>query len=271
MIERPLIICSVTAAIFLCAGFAWAKDWSKYENCELVSNEFNDGDSFHVKCGRRTYIFRLHFVDAPETSKMIPDRVAEQAELWKVSESRVLASGKEAAEFTRRFLKKPFTVHTKREDAMGRSKKPRYFAFIETQEGFLSRALIDNGLARVYGVRRALPDGTPAKSYLKKLDQAAIKARRLGMGIWKDGKDASLKGGRFVKGMGSDTYLLKNSITLYSTNRPPRFMGTIPRGTSVKVEESVSSMLVRVTFSSGEKETEGLCRRTELTASGVKQ
>lgn len=271
MLKRVIVIYSATAAILFCPCSAWSKSWSKYENCELVPNESNDGDSFHVKCGRNTYIFRLHFVDAPETSKMIPERVAEQAELWQVSEAQVLASGKKASEFTRQFLKKPFTVYTKREDAMGRSKKPRYFAFIETQEGFLSKALVDNGLARVYGIRRVLPDGTTAKSYLKLLDQAAIKARRLGMGIWKDGKDASSKGGRFVKGMEADTYLLRNSITLYSTNKPPRFAGTIPRGTSVKVEASVSSMLVRVRFVSAEKETVGLCRRTELTSSGVKQ
>jgi len=202
---------------------------------------------------------------------MIPERVAEQAEHWGIQESRILTRGRDAAEFTRKFLSKPFTVYTKREDAMGRSKKPRYFAFIETREGLLSKALVENGLARVYGIRRVLPDGTPAKSYLKQLDQANVKARRLGLGAWKDSEESSSRTGSFVKGVEPGAYLLKRSITLYSTNTPPRFLGTVRRGTTVNIEESVSSMLVRVKFGSGDKETVGLCRRSELTTSGVRQ
>src|SRR3954447_19104989 len=50
------------------------KDWIVLENCRLISNPANDGDSFHASAGAREYIFRLYLVDAPETDAMTPGR-----------------------------------------------------------------------------------------------------------------------------------------------------------------------------------------------------
>ena len=44
-----------------------SKDWVVLENCQLVPNAANDGDSFHVNANGKQYMFRLYFVDAPET------------------------------------------------------------------------------------------------------------------------------------------------------------------------------------------------------------
>ena len=50
-------------------------DWVTLENCQLVSNPSNDGDSFHVRADNKEYIFRLYFVDAPETDAASPARL----------------------------------------------------------------------------------------------------------------------------------------------------------------------------------------------------
>ena len=55
-------------------------------------------------------VFRLYFVDAPESDRSVPGRVAEQAEYWDVDEEDVLAYAARARAFTVRFLKDEFTV-----------------------------------------------------------------------------------------------------------------------------------------------------------------
>ena len=55
-----------------------SKDWIVLENCRLIVNPANDGDSFHVSVGEKEYIFRLYLVDAPETDEMNPGRLVEQ-------------------------------------------------------------------------------------------------------------------------------------------------------------------------------------------------
>jgi hypothetical protein len=58
---------------------------------------------FHVRYNKRRYLFRLYFVDAPESDNSLPARVAEQAATG--ASSRKLDSlGKEAAKFTEKFL-----------------------------------------------------------------------------------------------------------------------------------------------------------------------
>lgn len=56
-----------------------AAEWQKLENCQLVADEYGDGDSFHVRQGDKDFIFRLYFVDCPETDNRFPERVEEQA------------------------------------------------------------------------------------------------------------------------------------------------------------------------------------------------
>lgn len=179
---------SAAGALLLVLALASAcpagERWHTYTDCRLVENPANDGDSFHVRAGRRTYCFRLYFVDCPETAATFPERVAEQAAYWGVSEQAALRLGREAEAFTRDFLKEGFTVHTKREDARGHADNKRYFAVVETRSGSLADALVANGLARIYGADTELPDGSEARSCWKHLRQVEIKARREKRGAW---------------------------------------------------------------------------------------
>ena len=131
--------------------------WTKFERCRLLENVSNDGDSFHVKADGKEYIFRLYEVDTPESEKdaQIESRIEEQKAYFGLnSEESVLAWGKQAAEFSRDQLQRPFTVMTRFLDAMGRSDLPRNYAFIITADGEdLGQALVANGLARAWGQR----------------------------------------------------------------------------------------------------------------------
>ena len=81
-------------------------------NCQYLPNRANDGDSFHVRANGKEYIFRLYYVDTPETDKSIPKRVAEQAAYFRVNRSQTIRVGLEAERFTRRKLSRSFVVRT---------------------------------------------------------------------------------------------------------------------------------------------------------------
>jgi hypothetical protein len=68
------------------------KDWITLENCHLIPNEANDGDSFHVRANDTEYLVRLYFVDAPETAGISAARLIEQSEYFVVSVPRSLKS-----------------------------------------------------------------------------------------------------------------------------------------------------------------------------------
>lgn len=160
--------------------------WQTLEGCELDPNSANDGDSFHVLHQGREYIFRLYFVDSPETSALVPDRVAGQARYWGIPEAKVIASGRESAQATRALLRRPFTVITRLEDARGQSALPRYYALVRCADGrWLDEALVEAGWVRVYGQSCILPDGTPAGKHYRALDALQEKARKSRRGVWR--------------------------------------------------------------------------------------
>ena len=163
---------------------ASADRWYTYEDCRLMPNESNDGDSFHVKTRSNHMIFRLYFVDAGETDRQVPERLTEQAAYWGITEAEVMQVGKQAAAFTAKFLAKGFTAYSKRHDARGASKLPRYFAMIEAGDEYLSEALVRNGLARVYGAPTELPDGTDSRKHWGRLRVAEREAKRMKRGAW---------------------------------------------------------------------------------------
>lgn len=74
---RHLALTFLLSTCFLHAGTT--PDWQKLEGCQLIQNEWNDGDSFHVRTAEGTeFIFRLYFVDTPETDSRFPDRVVQR-------------------------------------------------------------------------------------------------------------------------------------------------------------------------------------------------
>lgn len=185
MLMRVCIFCCL---FFVCpSSFSRSKDgaWKTYKNCTLVTNDANDGDSFHVMCDGKERIFRLYFVDCPETSEWVPSRLREQAAYWKASQDDVMKAGFAARRYALRKLKKPFIVHTAWEDAKGQSRLPRYFAMIRVGDTFLSEWLVRNGHARVYGYPKDLPDGVGKWMHREKLKKLEASARRSGKGAWR--------------------------------------------------------------------------------------
>ncbi len=158
------------------------KEWTVLRNCRYLSHAGNDGDSFHVRHGGKEYIFRLYYVDAPETSMEFPDRVGEQAAYFRLPGEEALRVGDTARKFTERILSETsFTVVTRWEDARGNSRLPRYFAFITTTQGDLDELLAAEGLVRIYGMRVDDKLGARKGKVLRALEKDA---RRAGSGAW---------------------------------------------------------------------------------------
>ena len=104
-------------------------------DCRFVSDDSNDADSFHVKVAGKEYIFRLYFVDAPETDASFPARVDAQAKYFGLTTAQTLQLGDFARRLAKEKLARPFTLRTCMQNALGRSRKKRFYAFLGTSEG----------------------------------------------------------------------------------------------------------------------------------------
>jgi len=172
------------AAIIDLAARDGSKDWIVLQNCQLIVNPANDGDSFHASVGKKEYLFRLYLVDAPETDAMTPARLVEQAKYFAITVPQAIEVGQAAKEFTREKLSEPFTVFTRMSDAMGRSKLERFYAFVQTKDGDLGEQLIRNGLARNYGYKAVPPGLQNSRLEVEKLQQFEDEARQEKIGGW---------------------------------------------------------------------------------------
>jgi endonuclease YncB( thermonuclease family) len=161
-----------------------AEEWRTLTNCTLIQNRANDGDSFHVRHDRREYIFRLYFVDTPETDDRFPERVDEQAKYFHISKLNALAVGRQAARFTAHELIGHFTVITRWQDARGQSKLPRQYAIIELHGKDLGEELVKQGLARIHGTKANRPDGPSAKEVIANLERLEQVAKEHHRGAW---------------------------------------------------------------------------------------
>ena len=161
-----------------------SKDWIVLKDCRLISNPANDGDSFHVSAGPKEYLFRLYFVDAPETDEMTPRRLIDQAKYFSITVPQAIEVGRTAKDFTQEKLSQPFTVFTHMSDAMGQSRLERFYAFVETKDGDLGEQLVRNGLARSYGFKVAPPGLTSSRIEFEKLQQLEDAAKREKIGGW---------------------------------------------------------------------------------------
>jgi competence ComEA-like helix-hairpin-helix protein len=183
----PLVRRAAPVVVFLCVAIVnlgARSDWIVLENCRLILNPANDGDSFHVSAGKEEYIFRLSLVDAPETEGMEPRRLIEQAKHFEITVPQAIEVGEAAKAFTREKLAEPFTVFTRRSDAMGRSKIERLYAFVRTKEGDLGEQLVRNGLARAYGAKVIPPGFSGLQPERQKLQQFEDKAKQEKIGGW---------------------------------------------------------------------------------------
>jgi endonuclease YncB( thermonuclease family) len=250
------------------AHTAPAKTWRVREGCTLVENPANDGDSFHVRMGRRTYIFRLLWVDAPETDDRFPERVAEQSAYFGISTQAVFRAGREAQRFTREFLsRQPFTVYTQFADARGASEKNRYYAIIKSGDTFLMEALVANGLARIHGIQ-IMPPGAPSESVMRmRLRGLETEAKRQRRGAW------GLSGptlNRFERlnrpaDVARQTIILSRHLPIYAADDPTRVLGALRPGTEITVlrAESITHVAIRFRLENGQSR-EALARRIDL-------
>ena len=128
------------------------------KDCRLIPNPANDGDSFHVSAGPNEYLFRLYFVDAPETDEMTPRRLVDQAKYFATTVPQAIEVGRTAKEFTRQKLSEPFTVFTRMSDAMGQSRLERFYAFVQTKDGDFGEQLVRTDLRETMGSKWHRPD-----------------------------------------------------------------------------------------------------------------
>ena len=179
------LVCLI--ALFLIATIAHSlasAPWVTLQGGDYLIKRPNDGDSFHVSVEGHEYIFRLYFVDAPETSAEFRDRVEEQAKYFGATVDQVLEVGDLAKQFTREKLSDSFLVRTCWEDAGGRSRMQRFYAFVQTRTGDLGEQLVENGLARAHPAS-ARPAGlASAAAEWQKLLKLEHKAQREKVGDW---------------------------------------------------------------------------------------
>ena len=160
------------------------KDWITLDNCRLIPNEANDGDSFHVRANDIEYLVRLYFVDAPETAGLSAARLVEQAEYFAVSVPQVIEIGLDAKRFVDGKLSEPFRVVTRLAGGLGRSKVQRIYGFVRTSEGDLGEQLVANGLARIHGTTAPAPGASSSADEREKLAQLESEAKRRNVGGW---------------------------------------------------------------------------------------
>lgn len=159
--------------------------WQTIRNATLLENPWNDGDSFHILADGTHRVFRLYFVDTPETDRSLSDRIRTQAAFFHLRPEQIPALGERAAAFSSALLRgKPITVRTRWRDALGRSKLGRHYALIEVDGKDVGCLLVQNGLARTYGMKTDLPDGSDADRMVQKLHQLEREAKQKKSGAW---------------------------------------------------------------------------------------
>lgn len=160
-----------------------AEDWEKLEHCKFEDGRYSDGDSFFVSHKGDTHCFRLILCDTPETTDEFPDRVKAQEKTFGVNHKQLFKIAEEATEFTKKTLRKPFTVYTKWEDAAGVNK--RFYAYVISHDGKdLTKELVSRGYSTAFGKWVQYFDGTTSHKLFQEVKMLEQEARRKGVGIW---------------------------------------------------------------------------------------
>ncbi len=165
------------------------EEWEVLTGCQLVTNAVVDGDSFHVRHDGREYIFRLYFVDAPESDPTLKDRAKDQAAYFGISPEDIPRAGQLAAQFTRAALTgTEFTITTRWRNAQGRSALARFYGIVHYRGKNLAEELVANGIARIYGLRANWPDGPRATTFINQLKNLELTAREKKLGVWDEAR-----------------------------------------------------------------------------------
>jgi endonuclease YncB( thermonuclease family) len=255
-----------------------AKKWREYTGCEVIPNASNDGDSFHVKPANiktRRYLFRLYFVDTPESETSLPERLQVQADYFGIPDPKdIVKVGKEAVKFTEKFLADGnFTVYSRLSDALGRSDKDRDYAMVLNAAGLdLGTELVRNGLARVYGQGTDLSDLDPYKrdenAWFRRLRQVELEAKKEKRGAWAlaAGPPDPLAALTAPRQVAEQDVVLARPTYLYPLDpRNPQPLGTLKAGLTVRVLKGATPDKAHVRFTSSSGQVyEGLARYVDL-------
>ena len=165
-----------------------------YRNCRLDPERNNDGDSFEIRLpDGHTEIFRLYFVDTPESEfkeyrdgRSNHERIRQQAGYFGITSELSVETGRRAKKFVlERLASQPFTLYTVWDSPYD---DQRYHAFIELPAGtttrFLDELLVEQGLCRIYTKGADAPDGTPMQQRKDQLRALERKARDRRAGAW---------------------------------------------------------------------------------------
>ncbi len=255
-----------------------AKKWREYTGCRVIPNASNDGDSFHVKptnIKTKSYLFRLYFVDTPESETSLPERLQVQAEYFGIADPKdVVKIGKAAVKFTEDFLADGnFTVYSRLSDALGRSDMDRDYAMVMNAAGEdLGTELVRNGLARVYGQGSDLSDLEPYKrdedAWFRRLRQVELEAKKEKRGAWAiaGGPVNPLAALTTPREVAEQDVVLARPIYLYPLAAPNGApMGQLRAGLTVHVVKGATPDKAHVRFTSSSGQVyEGLARFVDL-------
>jgi competence protein ComEA len=167
-------------------------------DCKLVPTDWGDGDSFQIKTPDGTeHTIRLYGADCLElhvNDDTDGRRLRAQRSYFGITTAKptrtesiemAIGLGRSAAEYTAKRLASPFTIHTRKQKALGDSKHQRIFAFVETSDGKdLATELVSQGLARAYGVCNDGPNELSTQRYREILADFELQAAKLGKGAW---------------------------------------------------------------------------------------
>ena len=255
-----------------------AKKWREYTGCRVIPNASNDGDSFHVKptnIKSRSYLFRLYFVDTPESETSLPERLQIQADYFGLTDLKdVVKVGKEAVRFTEKFLEDGnFTVYSRLSDALGRSGMDRDYAMVLNAAGEdLGTELVRNGLARVFGQGSDLSDLDPYKrdedAWFRRLRQVELEAKKEKRGAWAlaGGPVNPLAALTAPRDVAEQDVVLARAVYLYPLANPNGApMGQLRAGLTVHVVKGATPDKAHVRFTSSSGQVyEGLARFADL-------
>lgn len=240
--------------------------WTTLEGCTIIPSPYNDGDSFHVRHEDKEYIFRLYFIDAPEEDSSFPQRIDEQGAYFGLDRGQVTDTGRAARDVVLDMLAKPFTVQTRWHSAQGRSRTPRYYAFVRSNDKDIGVELVARGLARVYGVRATTPEGEPANQYRARLLKTEDEARLAKTGAWALSRPLPEIHRRARNTVDTPTVIAPRVVATYSTQLPRRRLADIPRETVVRILEEFPDGWVEAQYTDSNGDVQDIyCLRWDLS------
>lgn len=167
-----------------------------FPDCRYVESRWADGDSFPVKLpdGREITV-RLYGVDCIETAasnETMARRLRAQRRYFGIGGDTGRDSAQTAREFgmiaakrTAALLDKPFMVESSFTDARGSALYERVYAYVTMHDGRdLGTVLVEEGLARAFGIARTRADGTTAEEYRQMLADLELVAAVSRQGVW---------------------------------------------------------------------------------------